>query len=41
MTKILYRMWTVCVDDGWLKQPHLARVKPIRLGGWVRLHTCA
>ena len=30
----------VCVVDGWLKQPHLARVRLIGLCGWVRLHTC-
>ena len=25
----------VCVDDGWLKQPHLARVRLIEPWGWV------
>jgi hypothetical protein len=30
----------VCVDEGWLKQPHLARVRLIGLWGWVRLHSC-
>ena len=27
----------VCVDGGWSKQPHLARVRQIRLWGLVRL----
>jgi len=31
----------VCVAGGWSKQPHLARVRLIRVWGWVRLlHTC-
>ncbi|CAL8387922.1 unnamed protein product [Boreogadus saida] len=30
----------VCVDAGWLKQPHLARGRLIRLWGWVRPHSC-
>ncbi|CAL8243409.1 unnamed protein product [Lota lota] len=30
----------VCVDDGWFKQPHLARVRLIGVWSWVRLHTC-
>ena len=30
----------VCVGDGWLKQPHLARVRLSGLWGWVWLHTC-
>ena len=29
----------VCVNDGWLKQPHLARGRLIGLWGWSRLHT--
>ena len=24
-------MWSVCVDDGWFKQPHLARLRLIWL----------
>ena len=30
----------VCVDDGWFKQPHLARGRRIELWGWVSLHNC-
>ena len=30
----------VCVVDGWQEQPHLARARPMRLLGGVRLHTC-
>ena len=27
------------MDDGWLRQPHLARVRLSALWGWVELHT--
>ena len=30
----------VCVIDSWFRQPHLARVRLVRLWGWVRRHTC-
>ena len=30
----------VGAEAGWLKQPHLARVRLIGLWGWVKLHTC-
>ena len=33
-------MTVECVDDGWLKQPHLASVEMIGLWGWGRPHTC-
>ena len=35
-------MCGVCLDEGWLKQPHLAQVRPSGLWGWLRLHSwCA
>ena len=38
---IFHPVGVVCVDDGWFKQPHLARNRLIGLWGWVRLHTCS
>jgi len=33
-------MWSVCEIGSRFKQPRLARVRLIRLWGWVRLYTC-
>ena len=30
----------VCVEESWLKRPHLPRITLIRLWGWARPHTC-